>query len=145
MDAQPWSLNWYRLAADAVLVVHFAVVLFVIVGLLATVVGGFAGWRWVRNRWFRGLHLLAIVQIAGQAIGGITCPLTDWEMRLRVLGGQRAYAETFVAYWLGQILFVEGLPAWVFTAAYVSFAVLVVGALWWVPVNWSPKRPVRRA
>ncbi|MEM8494787.1 MAG: DUF2784 domain-containing protein [Planctomycetota bacterium] len=133
MDAEAW----YRLAADAVLVVHCAVVLFVILGLVATVVGGVLKWSWVRNRWFRGLHLLAILQIAGQALGGITCPLTDWEIQLRIAGGQQVYNETFVAHWLGQLLFIEGVPTWVFTVVYVSFAAMVVAALWFVPVRWK--------
>ncbi|MEM7576179.1 MAG: DUF2784 domain-containing protein [Planctomycetota bacterium] len=136
MDTQAWSSLGFRVAADAVLVVHVAVVLFVILGLMATLVGGFLGWRWVTNRWFRGLHLLAILQIAGQALGGITCPLTSWETQLRIAGGQRGYEDfSFVGYWLSRVLFFDA-PTWVFTSAYVTFAALVIGALWFVPVRW---------
>jgi hypothetical protein len=131
MDAQVW----YRLAADTVLVVHLGIVLYVILGLGLTLLGGALGWGWVRNRWFRGLHLVLIGVIVGQAWGGLICPLTTWEMRLRVAGGQQAYDETFVAYWLGELLFFDA-PAWVFAVCYSAFGGLVLLSLWWVPVRW---------
>ncbi len=136
---------WYRVAADVVLTVHVGFVLFVIVALLLTLIGGvlgrlgFRGWGWVRNRWFRGAHLLAIGVVVGQAWLGLVCPLTTWEMRLRVAGGQRAYDETFMAHWLGRLLFFQA-EAWVFIAAYSAFGLLVLLSLWWVPVRWRGRR-----
>ena len=55
---------WYRLAADVVVFVHFAYVLFVIAGLGVVLAGAGWGWQWTRNIWFRGLHLLAIAIVA---------------------------------------------------------------------------------
>lgn len=43
---------WYRWAADAMLVVHVGIVLFVILGLVLTLLGGVLGWRWVHGRFF---------------------------------------------------------------------------------------------
>jgi hypothetical protein len=54
----------YRGLADAVLVLHAGVVLFVVAGLALTLVGGALRWRWVRNFWFRAAHLAAINDIA---------------------------------------------------------------------------------
>jgi len=71
----------YRLAADAVVIVHVAYVAFVAVGLLAILLGLVCRWRWVRNFWFRSLHLLAILVVAAEAVCGITCPLTTWEQQ----------------------------------------------------------------
>src|SRR5262245_37196906 len=73
----------YESLADVALVAHIGVVSFVIFGLLLTIVGGLCGWRWVRNLWFRGVHLALICYISGQAIFGYTCPLTTWEWDLR--------------------------------------------------------------
>src|SRR2546425_8327969 len=71
--------TFYRLLADVVLVIHFAFVAFVILGLLAVWTGRFLRWSWVRNFWFRVAHLLAIGIVAAQALGGVICPLTTWE------------------------------------------------------------------
>ena len=50
----------YRLLADAVLVLHFAIVLFIVGGLLLIVVGNLRHWRWVNARWFRFAHVAAM-------------------------------------------------------------------------------------
>ena len=126
---------WYRRAADGVLICHVGIVLFVVLGLVFTFVGGALGWRWVSNRWFRGAHLALIFIIVGQAWGGVVCPLTTWEMRLRRAGGQKAYDETFIAHWLGELLFISA-PSWVFVVSYSGFGLLVLASFWWVPVRW---------
>src|SRR5262249_30053427 len=47
----------YKLAADLVVVVHFGYVSFVLVGQVLILLGVMCRWRWVRNPWFRWLHL----------------------------------------------------------------------------------------
>ena len=115
--------------ADAVLLLHFALVLFVVGGLPAIVVGNRRGWRWVNGRGFRGLHLVAIGVVALQAWLGADCPLTTLESWLRVQAGQAGYATSFVEHWIHRVLF-HTAPAWVFTAGYTAFA-LLVALLWW--------------
>ncbi|MEM6852875.1 MAG: DUF2784 domain-containing protein [Planctomycetota bacterium] len=124
----------YRLAADAMLLLHVAVVAFVILGLVLTLLGGALKWQWVRNRWFRGVHLLFIAVIVAQAWLGIVCPLTTWEMQLRQAAGQQTYDETFVAYWLGNLLFIEA-EWWAFAIAYSVFGGLVALSVWWTPIK----------
>ena len=135
---------WYRLAADAMLVVHVGTVLYVVLGLVLTLVGGVRGWRWVHHRVFRGLHLAIIAVIVGQAWAGVICPLTIWENDLREWGGQTRYDRTFVQHWLSQVLFFD-LPSWVFVVGYSGFGLLVLGALWWVPVRWRGRAAEGRA
>ena len=79
---------FYRLAADLTVVVHFAYVALVVVGLLAIFVGIARRRPWSRIFWFRSLHLLAIFVVVAEAMCGITCPLTIWEKQLRLLAGQ---------------------------------------------------------
>lgn len=79
----------YLLAADAILVIHGAFVAFVIIGLVLIYVGHGMTWHWIRNRWFRLLHVGAIAVVVLQSWLGVICPLTLWEMRLRELGGRR--------------------------------------------------------
>lgn len=126
------------LLADAILVTHVGVVLFVVGVALLVPPGAWRGWRWVRWRWLRLLHLGAIVFIALQAWLGELCPLTVWEMDLRRLAGEATHAQSFIGYWLGRLLYIDA-PWWAFVAAYTAFA-LYVAALW----RWVPPVPDRR-
>lgn len=116
-------------AADALLVLHTLFVVFVVGGLLLVVAGGLNHWSWVRNPWFRLAHLAAIVVVVLQAWLGRACPLTVWEMTLRIRGGQAAYESTFISHWLGRLLYYQA-PDWVFALVYTVFGVMVL-ACWW--------------
>ncbi len=115
----------YGLLADAILVIHFLFVVFVVLGLMLILLGLMAGWSWVHNRKFRIAHLAAIGIVVLQAWLGQLCPLTVWENDLRRLAGQSAYEETFVEHWLHEVLFYQAEP-WVFAMIYTGFGVLVV-------------------
>jgi len=117
------------LVADVILVVHFAFVLFVVGGFALILLGAALGWRWIRSPAFRYLHLGAIVFVALEALVGMACPLTVWEDTLR-----RASVDdpSFVGRWVSRLLYYD-LPPWVFTAAYVLFALAVVAAIVWIP------------
>ena len=123
------------LLADLIVIVHFLFVLFVVGGLALTWIGAVAGWRWVRNLRFRIAHLAAILFVTGEALAGIWCPLTVWEDALR---GTRS-EMSFIARWIHRILFYS-FPEWVFTIAYVVFALVVVATWWLVP----PQRRTRK-
>lgn len=115
-------------AADALLVVHFGIVAFIVGGLVLTWIGAALGWRWVRNRAFRYLHLAAIGIVALEALAGYACPLTLWEDLLR--GGTRP--ESFVGRWVHRMLYYQA-PEWVFAAAYVAWAGATIVTLWRLP------------
>ena len=131
-------MNYYSIAADAILVLHMGFVAFVVVGLVCIVAGGFRSWAWVRNPWFRLVHLGAIIVVVGQAWLGRICPLTTWEMALREQGGLYTYETTFVSYWLQRALYHDA-PMWVFAVCYTVFASWVLLCWWWVR-----PRPFRR-
>jgi hypothetical protein len=117
-----------RVIADAVLVFHFLIVVFIVGGLILTWIGAAAGWSWVRNRWFRYLHLGAIVFVAAEALLGYACPLTLWEDALR--GGARP--ESFIGRWVRYLLFYNA-PEWIFTAIYAAWAAATLLTLRYVP------------
>lgn len=117
------------LAADAILLLHFAIVIFITSGLPAIWIGAARGWRWVRNRVFRLAHLAAIVFVALESLAGVWCPLTVWEHALRGNSTQ-ASEKSFVAHWVHRVMFYQ-FPEWVFTIAYVAFT-LAVAATWWL-------------
>lgn len=122
------------MVADAVLVVHFLVVIFIVAGLLAVWIGGGLGWSWIRNPWFRWLHLAAILLVAGEALLGIACPLTVWEDLLR--GG--VHPESFIGRWVRRLLYYNA-PEWVFATAYAAWAAATLVTLALVP----PRRKAR--
>lgn len=122
----------YQALADAVLLLHFGVVLFVVLGLPAIIIGNRAGWSWVNGFWLRLAHLLAIVVVALQAWLGQYCPLTILESWLREQGGQSAYSSSFIEHWVQRVLYYEA-SLWVFAAIYTGFGLLVAWAWWRYP------------
>jgi len=116
------------LLADALLVVHFIIVAFIVGGLVLVWLGAALGWQWTRNPWFRYLHLGAIAFVAAEALMGVACPLTVWEDMLR--GGVRP--ESFVGRWVQRLLYYQA-PEWMFTAAYVLWTAATLLTLWLVP------------
>lgn len=129
----------YRLLADVVVIVHFAYVSFVLFGLLAILAGWVLRWSWVRNFWFRLAHLVAIAIVAGQSIAGMVCPLTTLENYLRRGAGQSTYPGAFIGYWAHRLMFFRA-PSWVFTVAYVSFAIAVIATFLLIPPRWPRRR-----
>ncbi len=75
--------TFYRIAADVTVTLHLAYVAFVVLGLVAVFAGYFRSWGWVRNRWFRGIHLAMILIVVVEAWAGVVCPLTTLEYALR--------------------------------------------------------------
>ena len=127
---------WYRLAADVVLLLHFLIAAYITLGLLATYIGWLCSWAWVRNYYFRLLHIAAILVVAAQSWAGVWCPLTVLESALRQRASQSPYPGSFIAYWLERLLYYQA-PEWVFIALYTAVAGLTALAWWLLP----PKRP----
>ena len=117
--------RFYQILADAVLLLHTSFVVFVIVALLLTVIGGYRRWLWIRNGWFRVLHLVAIAVVVVQSWAGLLCPLTTLEMWLRGHAGEVQYDGSFIQYWLNRFLYYDA-PAWVFAVLYTAFGLLVI-------------------
>jgi polyferredoxin len=131
----------YQSLADAVLILHVGVVLFIVGGLLLIVVGNLRAWPWVNRLWFRLAHLAAIAVVVGQSWAGMVCPLTTLESWLRRLGGGAGYGKGFIEHWLQDLLFYQA-PTWVFTLAYSAFGLAVIAVWWRFPVA---RRAVGRA
>jgi hypothetical protein len=131
-------LMWYNLAADVVVAIHVAYVSFVVLGLLAILLGAALGWQWVRNPWFRAAHLAAIALVALEALFDIVCPLTRWENDLRRLGGGDVSEVTFIGRLLHGLIFYE-MPRWFESGLHIGFAVLVLATFVLIPPRWGRK------
>lgn len=90
---------WYRLLADAVLVLHLAFIMFVVIGGLAVL-------RWPRLAW---LHIPAAVWGALIEFAGWICPLTPLENALRERGGEAGYSGGFIDHYITSIIYPGGL------------------------------------
>jgi len=143
----PETRSWYPedpevalWLADAIVVVHFAVVLFVILGEVAVLLGRPLRWRWTAGRGFRVAHLAVIVFVAATAVAGDLCPLTIWENDLRRIAGKPLDQASFVAHWAHELLFVD-VDVATLTWWYVAFCLLVVASLRINPVRWRGSSP----
>ena len=113
--------------------VHASFCAFVVVGLVMVWLGGWRGWAFVRNVWFRLAHLACIGVVVAESLLGIVCPLTILEDRLRLLaGGQTRYAGSFIQEWVQRLIFFD-LGERVFTVIYAVFFLAVVLSFWLVP------------
>jgi polyferredoxin len=120
-------------------VLHVALVVFVVGGLVARARRQRRRLAWVNRRAFRFAHAAAIAVVAAEAWLGLTCPLTTLEMALRERAGAATYGGGFVEHWLQRLLYWDA-PAWVFVALYTVFAVLVAATWWYFPPTTS-RRP----
>jgi len=143
--------RFYSLAADAVLIFHFAFVVFVVLGLVVILLGGIFRWKYVRNFYFRAAHVAAIGYVVAEAVAGVTCPLTAWENDLRLMaGGGAQYAGSFMQHWIHRIMFFQA-SEFTFTVLYSAFFLIVLLSIglvqprWpgWLP--WSSKKVQTRA
>jgi hypothetical protein len=130
----------YRWLADAVVVLHFTYVTVVIGGLLVVPVGALFRWRWVRNFWFRAIHLLMITIVVVESLLDIECPYTTSEAINRLAAGETVHQGTFIGRWAHELLFYDPPDYRVFTVAYCVFGALVVLALVLVPPKWPRRR-----
>jgi hypothetical protein len=70
----------YQMLADLVLLMHFAVVLFVAGGLVPIIAGNTRGWLFFNASCLRLAHFGAIGIVAAESWLGITCSLTALEI-----------------------------------------------------------------
>ena len=128
----------YAFLADVVVAIHVAYVGFVVVGQLAILLGIPLKWSWVRNFWFRVLHLLAIVVVGVEGALGIICPLTTWEAQLRELAGQPVERGSFMGRLMHNLLFYD-CDQWYFDMGHVVFALLVLLTFVLAPPRWRKR------
>jgi hypothetical protein len=119
----------YRIAADILVLVHFAFILFVMLG------GFLVLWR----RWLAGLHLPAVAWGAWVEFTGWICPLTPWEQELRAQAGESGYNGGFVEHYVIALIYPEGLTPTVQTV--LGALVLITNLSLYAWVFWRSANP----
>jgi hypothetical protein len=113
----------YRLLADAVVVLHFAFILF-------AVFGGLLALRW---RWIPWVHLPAAIWGGFVELTGRMCPLTPLENSLRQAAGASVYRSGFIEHYLLPVIYPAGLTRGhqaVLAVILVSLNVAIYALLW---------------
>ncbi|HYN55121.1 MAG TPA: DUF2784 domain-containing protein [Methylotenera sp.] len=90
---------YFRLAADSVLLLHLAFILFALLGGAMTV-----WWRWIPF-----VHLPAAAWGFFVELASRICPLTYLENYFRIKAGQSGYTDSFVEHYLLDIIYPSGL------------------------------------
>lgn len=129
-------MPWASRLADLIVVFHATYVGFIVFGLVAILLGAVFQWSWVRNIWFRAIHLIAIGIVVGESLVGVPCPLTVWEAQLRRMAGQTVYAGDFLGHWTHRLIFFRADP-WVFTFIYTLFGMAVLATFFLAPPRRS--------
>jgi hypothetical protein len=127
------------LKADILVTIHLAFVAFVVVAQLLIVVGWLCGWAWVRNFWFRTIHLLSIGVVAAEGLAGIECPLTGWERQLRGGDVRNLTGASPVGRFANRILFYDADHVW-FQRGHITFGALVLLTFIVAPPRWPWRR-----
>jgi hypothetical protein len=132
----------YGFLADAIVAIHLVYVSSVIVGLLLILLGILFRWQWIRNPWFRLIHLAMILIVAFEAMIKFECPLTTWETQLRHAGGQVADDNiSFVGRLLRSLLFYPEGSEDILTICYYAFAAVVLATFFVAPPRFRRRAP----
>lgn len=114
----------YGVLADTVVVVHFAFVVFV-------VVGGLVALRWPKVLW---AHIPSVLYGAWIVAFSITCPLTPLERDLRERAGEQRYDESFIERHVEGVLY----PGDMLRPAQAGAAAVVIGS--WIALAVRHRR-----
>ena len=118
----------YHALANAVLVLHLAFIVFVVLGAALS-------WRFPRLRW---LHLAALAWAAFIEFSGGICPLTPLENRLRRMAGGEGYGGGFIAHYLMSVIYPEGLTReW---QVALGVGVIVINVAAYAAIHYAGRR-----
>ncbi len=110
----------YLFFAEAVVVVHFLFIVFVVIGGLFVL-------RWPR---LAIVHLPSVIWGAAIEIFGWICPLTPLENYLRKLGGGIPYHGGFIEHYLVPLIYLENLG--VSTQYILAAFVIIINLMFYV-------------
>ena len=123
---------FFRLAADFIVFVHLAYIVFVIFG-------GFLAFRWRLSILF---HLPAVLWGAMIEFSGGICPLTPLEQYWRRMAGDSGYGGGFVDHYLIPVIYPHGLDRP--TQLTLGLLVIIVNLVVYGWLVWPWRRSRRR-
>jgi hypothetical protein len=112
----------FRLAAEGVLLLHLAFILFALLG-------GVLALRW---RWMPLVHLPAGAWAIFVELTGRICPLTYLENAFRIRAGQSGYSESFIEHYLLDVMYPIGLTREVQLVLAAAVVVINIAIYLWI-------------
>ena len=119
----------WRMAADALVLVHLGLILFVLLGGLLLL-------RWPRLLW---LHLPAVAWGIVVECLHLGCPLTPWENQLRRAAGQAGYDGGFIEHYLIPLIYPAGLTPQIQIGLGVIVVLVNLAVYTWLIWRWRNK------
>jgi hypothetical protein len=128
--------------ADVLAVLHFSFVATVVLIQLLILLGGWLGWRWVRNYWLRIAHFLMIALVVIQAVIGHECPVNEFERELR--GGDLAQLEgaSAIGYFCNRMMYQRVADLRPMVIQYALFGVVVIASWYLIRPRWPEPDPI---
>ena len=106
---------WYRLLADALLILHFLWIIFLILGLPVGL--------YFKMRRLRIVHAFGLLFALALQIGGMLCPLTIWEEKLRLhQQPDFSYGGSFIIAYIERLVY----PGWISMNTLTVLTVMLV-------------------
>jgi hypothetical protein len=124
----------YRWLAEVTVVLHFAFIVFVVLGGLLA----------VRNLRWAWLHVPAVAWVAWLEFTGAICPLTPLENVFRERAGEAGYAGGFIDHYLVPVIYPVGLTPQIQVALGVAVVALNVFVYAWAWRRYVGRTSVRR-
>ena len=112
------------LFSEIVLLFHFCIFLFIILSFFLIPFGYYQKWEWVKNKYYRLIHLILMGIIFIETILGFMCPLTILEKFLR----NDIEINNKITQIIHQIMYWD-LPTYQFTILYL-LSLLYLIILW---------------
>lgn len=119
----------WRMAADALVLVHLSFILFVLLGGLLLL-------RWPRLIW---LHLPAMAWGIVVECLHLGCPLTPWENQLRRIAGQAGYDGGFIEHYLIPLIYPAGLTPQIQIGLGAIVVLVNLAVYTWLIWRWRNK------
>nr|WP_288256160.1 DUF2784 domain-containing protein [uncultured Pseudomonas sp.] len=119
----------WRMAADALVLVHLSFILFVLLGGLLLL-------RWPRLIW---LHLPAVAWGIVVECLHLGCPLTPWENQLRRMAGQAGYDGGFIEHYLIPLIYPAGLTPQIQIGLGAIVVLVNLAVYTWLIWRWRSK------
>lgn len=100
----------FRIIADITVLIHFALILFILYGFVLTVAGFWIKGFWERF-WFRTIHLAGILVVAGLAATNRYCPITIFENMMRSRHDpDTVYPGSFIVHYVERLVYPDVHP-----------------------------------
>ena len=120
---------FWRMAADALVVIHLGFILFVMLGGLLLL-------RWPSLIW---LHVPAVAWGVIVECLHLGCPLTPWENQLRRVAGQAGYDGGFIEHYLIPLIYPAGLTPQIQIGLGAIVVLVNLAVYTWLIWRWRNK------